>query len=187
LKGVLADVIGLDEALTLDGLLDARVKRTPDLVAYRYFDEAAQAWRQYTWRDIGAEIARWRAAFERDGLQRGDRVAIMLRNCPEWVMCDIAALGLGLVVVPLYTQDRPDNVGYILTDAGCKALLLEGEAQWTGLAQVCGQLPTLSRIVSVKPIAAAEPRLASLSAWLPASAPAARRETRDPHARATIV
>ena len=37
----------------------------------------------------------------------------MLRNSPEWVTFDQAALGLGLVVVPLYTQDRADNVAYI--------------------------------------------------------------------------
>ena len=71
------------------------------------------------------QVARWQAALERDGLKAGDRVAVMLRNSPEWVIFDQAALGLGLVVVPLYTQDRPDNVAYILNDAGCKVLLFE--------------------------------------------------------------
>ena len=55
----------------------------------------------------------------------------MLRNSPEWVTYDQAALGLGLVVVPLYTQDRPDNVAYIIADAGCKVLLIDGPEQWS--------------------------------------------------------
>src|SRR5688572_1267126 len=106
-RGVQADVIPVEEAVTLDGLFRERVKRTPDLVAYRYYDETAGAWREYTWARMNEQVGRWQAALERDGLKRGDRIAIWLRNSPEWVMCDIAALGLGLVVVPLYTQDRP--------------------------------------------------------------------------------
>ena len=113
-----SDVIAVDTAITLDGLFRERVKRTPDLAAYRYFDDGANAWREHTWAAMDAEVARWQAALERDGLQPGERVAIMLRNSPEWVMCDIAALGLGLVVVPLYTQDRPDNVAYMLGNSG---------------------------------------------------------------------
>src|SRR4051812_5138813 len=100
-----AHVITVEDAVTLDGLFRERVKRTPDLTAYRHFDPATREWQALTWSDMDAQIARWQAAFERDGLVAGDRIGIMLRNSPEWVMCDIAALGLGLVVVPLYTQD----------------------------------------------------------------------------------
>ena len=46
------------------------------------------------------------AAFARENLSPGERVAIMLRNCPEWVTFEQAALRLGLVVVPLYTADQ---------------------------------------------------------------------------------
>ena len=41
-----------------------------------------------------------------DGLQPGDRIAIMCSNRWEWVICDQAAQGLGLVTVPIYTNDR---------------------------------------------------------------------------------
>ena len=181
------DVIPVEAAVTLDGLFRERVKRTPDLVAYRWCDASGE-WRGYTWREMDGHVARWQAAFERDGLAAGDRVAIMLRNSPEWVMCDIAALGLGLVVVPLYTQDRADNVGYIIDNAGCKALLLEGAEQWDDLADGGGDLPSLSRVISVLPIpGAADPRVQPLSQWLPPSAGETRHEPRDPHALATIV
>ena len=161
-------VIPVEAAITLNGLFRERVKRTPELVAYRYFDETQGAWRGYTWAQIDAQIARWQAALERDGLAAGDRIAIMLRNSPEWVMCDIAALALGLVVVPLYTQDRPDNSAYIIRDAGCKLLLFEGREQWQGLATVRNELGPLVRLLAVKPLAASdEPRLKSLSEWLP--------------------
>ena len=86
------------------------------------------------------EISRWQAALAGLGLQRGDRVAIMLRNCPQWLMFDQAALSLGLVVVPLYTVDRPDNVAYIVNDADVKVLLFENAEQWQNLRTVRDQL-----------------------------------------------
>jgi long-chain acyl-CoA synthetase len=185
---VAGDVIPVEAAVTLDGLFRERVKRTPDLTAYRWFDEASNAWRGYTWREMDAHVARWQAALERDGLEAGDRVAIMLRNSPEWVMCDIAALGLGLVVVPLYTQDRADNVAYIIGNAGCKTLLLEGEQQWSALEAGDGELASLVRVISVNPVPdAGDARVQSLSQWLPQSAGETRHEARDPHALATIV
>ena len=72
-------------------------------------------------------------------------MAVMLRNSPEWVIFDQAAMGLGLVVVPLYTQDRPDNVAYILNDSGCKVLLFGTHAQWATFNDVRDQLGGLQR------------------------------------------
>jgi long-chain acyl-CoA synthetase len=181
-------VIPADDAVTLDGLFRERVKRTPDLVAYREYVESHNNWRAYTWAQIDRQVARWQAALEKDGLQPGDRVAVMLRNSPEWVTYDQAALGLGLVVVPLYTQDRPDNVAYIIADAGCKALLIDGPEQWSAFADVKRQLGSLVRIISVKPVPdAGEPRLKPLAEWLPAEGGETRHLPRDPAALATIV
>src|SRR5690349_289726 len=134
------DVIPADAAVTLDGLFRERVRRTPDLTAYRYFDQREGAWRDHTWADMRAHVARWAAALEREGFSAGDRVGIWLRNSPEWVMLDLAALTLGLVVVPLYTQDRADNIAYILNDAGCKLLLFEGDEHWALLSTVRHEL-----------------------------------------------
>jgi long-chain acyl-CoA synthetase len=181
-------MIPIESAVTLDGLFRERVKRTPDGVAYRAYNEQHGNWRDYTWGQIDRQVARCQAALEKDGLKAGDRVAIMLKNSPEWVIFDQAALGLGLVVVPLYTQDRPDNVAYIIGDAGCKALLIDGPEQWKEFAGVRGQLASLVRIVSVNAIpGAGEPRLKSLAEWLPEQVGETRHLPRDPHALATIV
>ena len=185
----LAHVISPEEAVTLDGLFRERVKRTPDAVAYRDFNQTHGNWRDYTWAQIDHQIARWQAALERDGLKAGDRVAVMLRNSPEWVIFDQAALGLGLVVVPLYTQDRPDNVAYILNDSGCKVLLFEGIEQWLALAPLGSQLAGLKRILSVKPLGDGvdEPRLKSIGEWLPDAGGEARHGPREGDRLATIV
>jgi long-chain acyl-CoA synthetase len=108
------DVITPREAGTLPGLFRERVNRTPDQPAYRSYDILNGIWMDTTWREISQSTARWERALYREKLEPGDRVAIMARNSRLWVMFDQAALALGLVVVPIYTEDRGDNVQYIL-------------------------------------------------------------------------
>jgi len=136
---------------TLPGLFRARVAASPDQVAYRQFDDGKAGWVSVTWAQVAAEVARWQAALTREGLVPGDRVAVMLKNCVEWVIFDQAALGLGLVTVPLYLDDRPDNAAYILDHADAKLLLVEGKVQHRKLAEIAGSVRGLQRIVSLVP------------------------------------
>jgi long-chain acyl-CoA synthetase len=119
------DFIDARQAGTLYGLFRQRVARSPDKLAYRNYDRARKAWVDTNWSQMAALVARWQAALSAENLQAGDRVAISLRNSKEWVAFDQAALGLGLVTVPLYCDDRPDNVSYILNDCTAKLVLVE--------------------------------------------------------------
>ncbi len=163
------DVISPEQAGTLYGLFLERVRRTPDKLAYRYFRQ--NAWRDLSWRQVQAEVARWQSALSGLGLQRGDCVAIMLRNCPVWVMFDQAAMSLGLVTVPLYTVDRPDNVAYIVNDADVKVLLFETAEQWQALNTVRDRLGSVVRFVSIDNLRnTGELRLVSMGEFLPKTA-----------------
>lgn len=171
------DLITPQQAVTLHGLFRERVKRTPDAIAYRYFDVPQNAWLDLTWSQVAAQVARWQAALQQEKLAAGDRVGIMLRNCPQWVMFDQAALSLGLVVVPLYTVDRPDNLAYIVNNSGIKVLLFETAEQWQTLHTVRVEMPGVQRFVSLDKIKPGdeikqreEPRLQPVSTWLPESA-----------------
>ena len=184
----LSHAVTPETARTLDGLLRERVRRTPEAVAYRDFNRTHANWRDFTWAQVDRQVSRWQAALEGEGLQPGDRVAVMMRNSPEWVVFDQAALGLGLVVVPLYTQDRPDNVAYILNDSDCKVLLFGTLEQWQSFAGVRDQLGGLKRILVNEAIAAADdPRLSAVATWLPEDGGATRHLPTDPNALATIV
>jgi len=134
---------------TLCGLFRARVAASPDQVAYRQFDEKRGSWVNFTWAQVASEVARWQAALIKEGLLPGDRVAVMLKNCVEWVIFDQAALGLGLVTVPLYLDDRPDSAAYILDHSDTKLLLIEGKFQHKKLAEIAGTAHSLQRIVSL--------------------------------------
>ncbi len=161
------DVISPDQAGSLHGLFLERVKRTPDKVAYRYFRH--NAWREHSWMEMQRQVARWQHALSGLGLKPGDRVAIMLRNCPVWIMFDQAALSLGLVTVPLYTVDRPDNVAYIVNDSGARVLLFENAEQWQALLTVREKLGCVKRFVSIDRLRG-DPDLVSMEAFLPKDA-----------------
>ncbi len=187
------NVISVEQALTLDGLFRERVKRSPQQVAYRYFDQLSEQWGAYTWAQMDQAVAYWQAAFFKEALAPGDRVAVMIRNCPEWVMFEQAALGLGLVVVPLYTDDRAENVAYTLSDAEVKLLLLEKTDQWQSINSACSQIDGLQRIVLINMIdencshMPDESKVVSLNNWLPAKGGGVQHNNSDPHSLATII
>ena len=186
------DLISVERAGTLDGLFLQRVRRSPTRIAYRYF-ERDRGWQQLDWRELGQAVARWRAALAGEALTEGDRVAMLLRNCPEWVMFDQAAMSLGLVTVPLYTDDRADNAAYILQDAAVKVLLVQDANRWKRLAEAVGDAPWPLRVVLLDGgaealrLAATDPRVVVADSWLPSAAPDLTPRAADPNALATIV
>ncbi|MDD4928248.1 MAG: AMP-dependent synthetase/ligase [Gallionella sp.] len=161
------DVISPAQAVTLHGLFLERVRRTPGKTAYRYFRQ--NAWHDLTWQQMHAEVARWQTALSGLGLQRGDRVAIMLRSCPVWIAFDQAAMSLGLVTVPLYTVDRPDNIAYIVNDSDARVLLFETAEQWQALRTVRDRIGGVARFISIDTMRDG-PRLTPVVDFLPKTA-----------------
>lgn len=161
------------------------------MVAYQNYDLSTGKWLDHTWAQIDREVARWQAALSKEGLAPGDRVAIMLRNCPEWVIFDQAALGLGLVVVPLYAEDRAENAAYILSDSGARLLLLDDLKQWKTIYQVRDQTNDLVRIVTINSFEndsnqVKDGPVIALCSWLPEKAGEVQHGNHSPSDLATI-
>ena len=161
------DYIPPEIAQTLPGLLRQRLSRSATANAYGYFDEV-QGWCDLPWQEVAKHVAKIQLAFKQEKLQKGDRVAIMLRNCPEWIMFDLAAMACGLVTVPLYTNDRAENVAYIAQDADVKVLLLQNQRQWRELVETQSISDSLQRVIHVDDNEGDEkdnPRLVHFSQW----------------------
>jgi len=138
-----------EQLTTLYGLFQARVAASPDKIAYRQYLAADETWVSFTWAQVAVEVARWQRALAHEGLVPGDRVAVMLKNCVEWVIFDQAALGLGLILVPVYLDDSPENAAYILEHADAKLLLIEGKFQHRKVAAIVASSPNLQHIISL--------------------------------------
>lgn len=180
------DYIPAEEAKTLVGLFRERARRSPDKVSHVAFESGR--WRARTWSEMVREAGRWQEGFAREGLQPGERVALMLRNSPEWVLFDQAALAAGLVVVPLYTVDRPDNVAYVLAHSGAKLVLFDTQEQWEQFRVLKLDLPGVERILILNPSGTAfgDERARSLREWLPESGQV-RRVSDDGKRLASII
>ncbi|MDM7321885.1 MAG: AMP-binding protein, partial [Gammaproteobacteria bacterium] len=152
-------------------LFQARVAQSPNATAYWVFDRARASWGSLTWSAMAVRVDRLRAALTKEGLPPGERVAVMLDNSPDWIALDLAAQSLGLVSVPLYVDDRSDNVAFILRETGARVLLLQDGQQWSRLGPVLAEedLKTLRRIVTLRPLATDDPRVVTLEAWLTAA------------------
>ncbi len=112
---------------------------TPERILYRQHFESG--WRDISAREIAAYAARWQQFFRAEGFAQGERVAICLRNGIHWVAADQAALGLGLVVVPLYVDDNPENAAWCLENSGARLLVVESSRMAQALAKVSAALP----------------------------------------------
>jgi long-chain acyl-CoA synthetase len=187
------DIVSAEIAGTLDGLFYQRVRRTPDSTAYRSFDSAGKQWCDTSWGEMGERVARWRSALQAEDLQPDDRVAVHLRNCREWVCFDQAALACGQVIVPLYTDDRPENIAYILMDSAVRVLLLQDVGNWKRLAPALNGLEDLDRVLILNRAAVPadelpdDDRVRFVSDWLPQAAGKLAPRTGDPHGLASIV
>jgi len=182
--------ISPETAKTLHGLFMERVRRTPYHCAYRHWDPSSKSWHDTTWREAANEVSRWQAAMRREGFLVGDRVAIMAKNRLEWVFFDQAALSLGLVVVPLYLNDRPENVAYCLEDSGARLLVIDGDVQWRGLRSSIPALVSLTKILCFQTVRdSGDPRVQEVGTWLAVSEVSAPQEslTVDLNSLATIV
>ncbi|WP_017941518.1 MULTISPECIES: long-chain fatty acid--CoA ligase [unclassified Thioalkalivibrio] len=179
-----------EQAPTLPALFRTRVSMSPDAPAYRHFSAADETWKQTTWGEMAAMVDRWQAALAREGFKPGERVALMLGNSREWVAFDQAATELGLITVPLYTDDRPDNVAYIIGQTQARLLLLGESVHNRRLSEHFENMPSLKRIVCLGHTDG-EPddeRVMDLDTWLERGDPErVHHPDLDPLALATIV
>ncbi|MGE5027854.1 MAG: AMP-dependent synthetase/ligase [Betaproteobacteria bacterium] len=157
-----------------------RHRAAPETILYRQCIDLA--WRDFSAREVMALAARWQQAFRAAGCEPGDRIALCLKNGVNWVAIDQAALGLGLVVVPLYLDDNPENLAWCLSDSGARVLVLESNRP---LAALIPALPFPPVIVCLQDDAPA-PAI-PVSRWLTENGGRFEVAELDENALATIV
>src|ERR1700736_233541 len=151
----------------------------PGKVLYRHF--ASDGWADVTVAEVAALAGRWQQAFKSLGLGAGARIGICVKNGVDWVALDLAALGLGLVVVPLYVDDNADNISWCAGNAEVQLLVVESTHIAQALEDTRASLPP-ARVL--QPDAAA--RRPSVAALLPATSPAPEFRALPEEALATI-
>ncbi len=79
------------------------------------------------------------------GLGAGDRVALVSRNCVDWIVCDFGTLFAGCVVVPIYPTQALDHTAYILEHSGAKLLFVDSQGTLDHVRESGAPLPRAVR------------------------------------------
>jgi len=87
------------------------------------------------------------------GIKPGDRVALLMENIPEWAVADYAILSIGAVTVPLYCSYRPQDMAYVLRDAGVKIAITSGGKVARHLLNVADTCPKLKAVYVMEKMA----------------------------------
>jgi long-chain acyl-CoA synthetase len=80
-------------------------------------------------------------AFESWGVRKGDRIAILSENRPEWTIADFAALSMGAITVPVYSTQTAEQTAFILNDSGARVLVVSTQSQLEKGLAVQSQTP----------------------------------------------
>jgi len=158
---------------TAPGLLFSRARTSPDAVAFR--SKHLGIYRERTWRDYAALVARAAAALRKLGLQSGERVAIMGDPCEEWLICDLAAQSLGAVVYGIYPTASIAELEYQMRDGGASIFIAEDQEYVDKILPITDRLPALRSIVVIDDSALfdyAHEKLQSYEELLEAAGPA---------------
>jgi long-chain acyl-CoA synthetase len=134
------------------------------------------------------------------GIERGDRVAILSENRPEWTITDFAALALGAVTVPIYSTQTAEQTSFILNDSGARVVAVSTKNQLEKVLTIQRRTltstsattsPTIDRIIVMDAVETADAvPMAALMLQGPADFDAdfdARLQTVGPDDLATII
>ena len=105
--------------------------------------------RRFTYADFAAEVHRVANALPRLGVQKGAKVALLLPNCPEFLLVVFAAAEIGAVFVPVNTAFTAEEAGYVL-DHSEASLLLTTQTFLPLVQDIRGRCPHLRRVVSLQ-------------------------------------
>jgi long-chain acyl-CoA synthetase len=104
-------------------------------------------WEAISSQEFLRRVAGLSTAFVELGVKPGDRVGLFSANRPEWHTADFAINGAGAVTVPVYFNESPDRMTYILKHCGAKVVFVVGAPQLQKLLAVRAGLPELEQII----------------------------------------
>jgi long-chain acyl-CoA synthetase len=132
------------DAPTLNEALRRTAINHPDIVAVRSADDSVSL----TWPELVARVDALAGGLAKLGVARGDTVAIMLGNRPEFHIADLAAVTLGATPFSIYTTYPAEEIRYLVEDSGARLAIVE-QAFLPVVLEARKDLPQLDHVVVV--------------------------------------
>lgn len=120
----------------------------PDLVIYERLVDGH--WRAVTAAEAAALIRSAAQGLIAEGVQPGDRVAILSATRFEWAILDFAILAVGALTVPIYETSSAEQVRWVLSDSGAVLVFAESDAHAAMVGELSDELPDLRRVYQIE-------------------------------------
>ena len=104
-------------------------------------------WKSMTWGEYGRRSKQIGLALIADGLRPGDKVSIFSQTRLEWVVCDMAIMGIGCVTAPIYHSNTDEQAQYIAEHSGSRIAFVEDQEQLDKMLAIWDRLPNLEKII----------------------------------------
>lgn len=160
-------------------------ERFGDTVSFRRHQDGS--WYDVTAREFAAQVLAVAKGLLAAGIRKGDRVGLMSKTRYEWTLLDFAIWAAGAVSVPIYETSSAEQLHWILSDSGAKAVLVETAEHAATLEEVRGRLPELDNAWQIEGDEPAVSALSSLGAELTDDEVHGRRRSVKAADLATIV
>ena len=135
--------------LTLPQLLLKRAESARQEVAFREKDLGI--WRELTWGEVALQVRLAAMGLVSLGVNKGDKVAVLADNIPEWAIIELAAQSIGAVSIGVYASSVRDEVRYMLDYADAKVVLCEDQEQTDKVLDLRNELPKVEKIIFEDP------------------------------------
>jgi long-chain acyl-CoA synthetase len=111
------------------------------------FRHADSTWESISSAELLRRVSGLSMALVELGVKPGDRVALFAANRPEWHTADFAINGSGGVTVPVYFNESPERITYILKHSGARVIIVAGAEQLAKFLACRAQLPELEHVI----------------------------------------
>ncbi|PEN14457.1 long-chain fatty acid--CoA ligase [Longibacter salinarum] len=111
------------------------------------YKERGEGWIDISWESLRDRVESLAGFLHREGVRKGDRVALLSENRPEWAMTDLATQLIGGVNVSIYTSLPPAKVAYILRDSGAKFVVVSVPVQRKKVEEIMDECPDLEGVI----------------------------------------
>ena len=140
---VASNIKTLTQTNTADFAFD-NAQNAPQNVAMRRHVDGA--WQDVTAKTFADEVTATAKGIIAAGINSGDRVAVMSKTRYEWTVADFALFTAGAVVVPIYETSSAEQVEWILSNSGARAIFIESDAHAAVVESVRPSVPDLDEV-----------------------------------------
>ncbi len=126
-------------------LLKNQIKYGSDKIALR--EKEFGIWQEYSWQDYFEHVKCFAMGLDALNIKKGDTLAIIGDNRPEWIWAELAAQSLGAIPLGIYQDSILEEVAYVIKHSDAKILIAEDQEQCDKILSLKADIPDIIKLV----------------------------------------